>query len=618
MPHFSFQFSPVTFYSARLIHNEMGNFDVGSFDNADMTKGPQNEKSENKADTEQLERRYTDAVRELEKQLGVSDLEDADLKTEMLQIKAQQEYLFDVEMLLERQAKLPQDFESITLAHVVNSPSQVRKILIQGGYEWSDLAESLGQESSHSDKKAVERAVEHAITTIITEGLIATVTPELSASEIQQFSTELKRQNQLRDLYSSQKETGSYLTNERLDSFINENAPVLLEAFRSKNKALEQLPKLSDTDPENKESIDAYLTNYLPTSDEREIVSWSELLESVQTKIANEPDPTRQKVMFEEFLQESKDHFGDSVEVQIIKAIDSDRRFKQLSFLVTTTTTVEQADRITKAIHENRVTALYSQLSGYPTSTVHNLVAEKLNVVENEATQKIASPDISSEARLVVADEFFFDSSSKPNFKPLEQWVKSSNASIFENPDGSIIIQQDEATQIQLDSDFSEQSDPEIQVLVGDGSFTETGTGKLSELDKTVERANNTLFVKYGLDAEEFIPGGLNSPGGQEVAQKLAGLFFFKERLDQKSAEQDNHFESLKSRTDNPHFRTRMAEFFGIDATIQSGVSQDHIKKKLRVFLQQQELLSPIGFIKPLNDIAWANAQSALEKYVKM
>lgn len=618
MTRLTHNFPPVSFFPSRVLHNEMGNFDFVTYEKAENNRIEQTAYSENGEPSQDIEQKYADAVRALEEELGVSGLEDKELSKQLKQIKAQEKYLTDVETLLLSQSELPRTFDFITVEHIEGDPIKVNQILASQGKDWNQLSLRLkeGQGAEHNAR--VNEVIESALNRIITEKIVVKVTANLTPQELLQFSTELKRQSELRELYQNEKNEGTFFSHDELESFVTENTPILLEAFKAKNDAIAKLPPLSTHKDSDDESLDAFVAEYIPTSEDGELVSWSELFDKLQDDIASDPDPELQRKKFESFLRHSKDTFGDSVDVQILEAIDTDRRFNQLSFLVATSTTVEQAKKLETALAQDKLTEYYCEVSGQSPTVIHEITSVKLQELQAKNSLSEAHPLDGAEDLIPVQPEVFFTrTGDRLSFQALEKWVFTGNAKIYESSDGTVTIKQSDETKVQIEKDQLFQQNPDVKVLVGEGAFIEEQNGKLLDLDKTVEKANNTLFVRYGLDAEEFIPGGLNSPVGQEVAQKLAGLFFFKEPSDQQSAENDNVFESLKSKTDTTQFKSLMSEFFGIVTDIQSGISAKNVKWQLKGFFQNNNLLTSTEVLKPADDLAWSSLREKLSSYLR-
>lgn len=614
IPHLLFP--SITFRPNRLIFNALGSFDNGAFENAELRSTSENTPPEKIDDTEDLAKKYSDAVFKLEQDLSVTTgLSSHETTSELKQLEKQKEFLTDVEELLNTMADSPNNFEHINLQHVTQDPNHVESVLRESNKSWQQLADHIKSQLPIQRKTEVSIQIETAISVVLTERILAGAEKMLQPDSFPKFERELKQNSDLKELYSLEKPSGTLLSYEDLDEFAEKYTPVLVEAFKKKNDAYAKLPSLTTEDEEQHKTLADFLSKYPSQEEVSETPAWNRLLENIQADIEEEKDPVKKREKFDEFIEDCKDHFGPDVEIIILEAIESDQNFKQLSFLITTTSTKEQAIALKQAVDSNTVAELYYASIAEEPTYFYKVVEEKLTLVRtNSDEEEISHP--ANEAHIIPTEVFFQAMEDKPQLQQLANWLNPDTTEITENEDGSLTIQQDESTQIKLPADYLSTNLPVAKVTVGQEPFTERSEGSLADIDRVVEQANSILFVRYGLDAEEFIPGGLDSNTGREVALKLASLLFFDKSTDRKYSEQDNKYENLQTRTDKVGFKDSLKEFFGISVLLDKGVSQESAKEQLRAFLAKHDLLTKTGVLKPEDDISWQKVQQKKENYL--
>lgn len=613
IPHLLFP--SITFRPNRLIFNELGSFDNSAFENAELQSTSENTTLEKIDDSEDLAKKYSDAVFKLEQDLSVTGLSSHETTSELKQLEKQKEFLTDVEELLNTMADSPNNFEHINLQHVTQDPNHVESVLRESNKSWQQLADHIKSQLPIQRKTEVSIQIETAISVVLTERILAGAEQMLQPDSFPKFERELKQNSDLKELYSLEKPSGTLLSHEDLDEFAEKYTPVLVEAFKKKNDAYAKLPSLTTEDEEQHKTLADFLSKYPSQEEVSETPAWNTLLENIQADIEEENDPVKKREKFDEFIEDCKDQFGSDIEIIILEAIESDQNFKQLSYLITTTSTKEQAIVLKQAVESNAVTELYYASIAEEPTYFYKVLEEKLTVVRtNSNEEEITHP--ANEPHIIPTEIFFRTMEDKPQLQELANWLDPDTSKITENENGSLTIQQDESTQITLPPDYFSNNAPLAKVTVGQEPFTENGEGSLAEIDKIVEQANSILFVRYGLDAEELIPGGLNSHMGRELALKLAGLFFFDKGNEQKSSEKDNKYENLKTKTGKVRFQDSVTEFFGIDVSINEGVSRDGAEEQLRVFLAKHDLLTITGVLKPEDDISWQKVRQKKESYL--
>lgn len=608
-------FPSITFRPNRLIFNELGSFDNGAFENTELQSTSENIPPEKIDDSEDLAKKYSDAVLKLEQDLSVTGLSDNETISELKRLTKQNEFLTDVEELLKANADSPNSFEYINLQHVTQDPIHVESVLRKSNKSWQQLAKHIKNQLPIQKNTEVLIRIETAISVVLTERILAGAEQMLQPESFPKFERELKQNSDLKELYSLEKPSGTFLTHKELDAFAEKYTPILVDAFKKKNDAYAKLPALTTENQGQHKNLADFLSKYPSQEEVSETPAWNTLLENIQANIEEEKDPVKKREKFDEFIEDCKVQFGPDIEIIILEAIESDQSFKQLSYLITTTSTEEQAIALTLAIESNTVAELYYASIAKEPTYFHTVVEEKLTIVRTNRDEKeVAYPSI--EAHIIPTEIFLQTLEDKPQLQELANWLAPDTSKITENENGSLTIQQDEVTQITLPPDYLSNDVPLAKVTVGQEPFTENGEGSLAEIDKIVEQANSLLFVRYGLDAEEFIPSGLNSHTGRELALKLAGLFFFDKAIEQKSSEKDNKYENLKTKTGKVGFQNSVKEFFGIDVSVNEGVSRDSAKEQLRVFLAKHDLLTKTGVLKPEDDISWQKVRLKKENYL--